>query len=219
MKKIVVLFLLLWISNVNASTVKEVIFDRCVDGDTAYFFVDNESTKFRFLALDTPESVHPKKKEEAYGKKASEYTCEVLTNAKSIVVEYDEGSDSTDKYDRDLAWIWVDNELLQKKLIENGLGQVAYIYGDYKYTKNLCAIQKKAIEQSLNVWSDASYKEGYCANVDVTGVSTEIAMDVKSEETKKENEYIVYIVLAGCVIISVVTGKKINVKRLKKALK
>ena len=217
MKKIIVVLMLFWFTNVSASTVKQVTFEKCVDGDTAYFLVDGKSTKFRFLALDTPESVHPTKGEEAYGKSASEFTCELLQNAQQIVVEYDEGSDSTDKYDRDLAWIWVDDELLQKTIIENGYGQVAYIYGDYKYTKNLCAVQKEAITQKQNVWSNEDYEEGYCKNVDVAGVSTTITMDMEVE--KESFDYITYIIVGGCLVISLITGKKINAKKIKKMLK
>lgn len=217
MKKLVVFLMLFWVTNVSASTAKEVTLEKCVDGDTAYFLVDGESTKFRFLALDTPESVHPTKGEEAYGKSASEFTCELLQNAEKIVVEYDDGSGKTDKYDRNLAWIWVDNELLQKIIVEQGYGQVAYIYGDYKYTKNLCAIQKEAISQKINVWSNEEYEEGYCKKVDVTGVSTKITMDMEVE--KEKVDYLPYIIVGGCLVVSLITGKKINTKKLKKMLK
>ena len=51
--------------------IKSVTLDSCVDGDTAKFNIDGQILKFRFIGIDTPESVHPKKKVEPFGKKAS----------------------------------------------------------------------------------------------------------------------------------------------------
>ena len=166
---------------------KSVTLEKCVDGDTASFKVDGEVQKYRFLAIDTPESVHPTKKEQEYGKTASEYTCEVLTNAREIFVET-ETKNKTDKYGRNLAWIWVDNELLQKKLIENGYAQVAYVYGNYKYTLNLCAIQADAKKEKVNIWSNKKYEEGYCSTVDITGVSKEIALPSNQAPVENNNQ-------------------------------
>lgn len=132
---------------------KEVKLVKCVDGDTARFLIDGEERSTRFLAIDTPESVHPKKKPEQYGKEASQYTCDQLTNAKKIIIEYDEGSTKTDQYDRVLAWIFVDDRLLQKDLVSKGYAKVAYLYGDYKYTDILKEEEKKAKLQKLKIWA------------------------------------------------------------------
>lgn len=133
---------------------KEVKLNKCVDGDTAKFEIAGEIKRVRFLAVDTPESVHPKKKVEKYGKEASNYTCSKLTNAKKIVLEYDEKSTKTDKYDRELAWIFVDDELLQKDLISKGYAKVAYLYGNYKYTDILKKEEKKAKAKKIKIWAD-----------------------------------------------------------------
>lgn len=157
------------------TTLKEVSFVRCVDGDTAVFNVDNEEVKFRFLAIDTPETVHPTKEVEAFGKNASEYTCNKLTNAQSIYVEY-ENSNKIDKYGRSLAWIWVDGSLLQKELVSVGYAEVAYIYGTYRYTESLCLNQKVAKESSYGIWSE-NREEGYCSTVDLTKTQDNIIWD------------------------------------------
>lgn len=132
---------------------KEVKLVKCVDGDTARFLIDGEERSTRFLAIDTPESVHPKKKPEPYGKEASQYTCDQLTNAKKIVIEYDEGSTKTDQYDRVLAWVFVDDKLLQKDLVSKGYAKVAYLYGNYKYTDILKEEEKKAKLRKLKIWA------------------------------------------------------------------
>lgn len=177
---------------VQAKTTKtNAEFVRCVDGDTAVFSIDGTETKFRFLAIDTPETVHPTKTVEEFGKDASEYTCNKLTNAKYIVVEYEE-SNKTDKYGRSLGWIWVDGSLLQKELVSVGYAEVAYIYGKYKYTESLCVVQQEAKESKYGIW-DGSRKEGYCSSIDLTNAKDTINEDydndgTKVEDNKKEEE-------------------------------
>lgn len=153
-RSIVILFVLLivCIVNVNALDKKEVKLSKCVDGDTARFILKKEEIKVRFLAVDTPESVHPTKKIEAYGKEASEYTCKRLTEASKIYIEYDPDSDKTDKYDRHLVWVYVDDLLLQKELISKGYAEVDYLYGDYLYTEELKKVQEKAKEKKVGIW-------------------------------------------------------------------
>lgn len=138
----------------NVETEKiEVTFNRAIDGDTAVFNIPNyeEPITVRFLAINTPENTI---KVEPYGKEASEFTEEKLKNSKKIVLEYDNNSTKTDKYDRQLAWVWIDYELLQNLLIEKGLAKVDYIYGNYKYIEQLEKTQEEAKENKIGIWKD-----------------------------------------------------------------
>ena len=157
MKKTFVFLMIFFslIMSVSAEEKKVVTFSDCTDGDTASVILDDEEIKLRFLAIDTPESVHPTIGEEEYGKEASNYTCNALKQAKKIEIEYDSGSDKLDKYNRHLVWVFVDGELLQEKLIEEGLAEVAYLYGDYKYTSILEAKQMVAKTKQVGIWDDS----------------------------------------------------------------
>lgn len=154
MKKIILILILLINVNVYANSKETVTLVKCVDGDTASFNINGETQKVRFLAIDTPETVHPTKEVEAYGSNAKEYTCNRLTNAKKIVLEYDDKSTKFDKYNRLLAWIWVDNSLLQEELIKVGYAKVDYIYGKYSYLDKLYSEEEKAKEKKLGLWQD-----------------------------------------------------------------
>ena len=155
MKKVVMIFLFfsLFITNVYAERIS-VKFESCVDGDTIKVMLDDKKTTVRFLAVDTPETKHPKKGVEPYGKVASDYTCNRVKNAKKLEIEYDSGSSKTDKYERALGWIFVDDSLLQKELIQKGYAKVAYLYGKYMYTEELEQEEEKAKEAKLGVCSD-----------------------------------------------------------------
>ena len=158
MKKLFIFLLLLiiFIINVYADERVEVKFKKCVDGDTAKVVMKKKTITVRFLAIDTPETSHPTKKEEPYGKEAKKFTCEYLKKAKKVELEFDKNSDKKDKYDRYLAWVFVDNYLLQSLIVENGFAEVTYLYGDYKYTpilqdkENLAKINKKGIYSDVD---------------------------------------------------------------------
>ena len=138
---------------------EEVTFSKCVDGDTIKVKVKNKEATVRMLAVDTPESVHPKKKVEYYGKEASDYTCNLITNSKKIELEYDINSDKYDKYERLLAWVFVDDYLLQDKLVRNGYAEVAYLYGNYKYTDLLKDHEVLAKQERIGIWDDDAREE------------------------------------------------------------
>ena len=191
MKKIGILLIALFalLTNVNAETfVERVDFVKCVDGDTAVFKIGDEDVRFRFLAIDTPETVHPTKAVEEYGKDASEYTCNKLTNAKEIIVEYEE-KNKTDKYGRSLAWIWVDGSLLQKELISAGYAEVAYVYGKYRYTESLCLVQSKAKKEKLGIWYNDK-EEGYCSTIDTADTEDNIIYEqIEEIDPKTQKTY------------------------------
>lgn len=154
MKKVVIIFLFFCVFtlNVNASR-KTVEFVDCVDGDTIKVNIDGKKTTVRFLAVDTPETVHPTKGEEPFGKDASNYTCERVKNAQTLELEFDPKSDEYDKYDRALAWVWADDSLLQKDLISKGFAKVDYLYGDYIHTEELQEAESIAKKNEIGIWS------------------------------------------------------------------
>ena len=167
--KVKVTFILLLLSlipiNGFALEKQSVTFSDCVDGDTAEIILNNEKVKVRFLAIDTPETKHPTKGEEPFGKEASSYTCDRLKKANKVEIELDSNSDEKDKYDRYLVWIFVDGSLLQDELISKGYAKVAYLYDDYKYTSELQESEKYAKEEKLGIWSE--YEEETLSNKDI----------------------------------------------------
>ena len=158
MKKLLLVCMLFAISvmSLQANTREEAEIVKCVDVDTTHLKVGNEVLKVRYLAIDTPEYT---KEKEPYGKEASECVCKLLSEADKIELEYDDGSEKTDKYGRTLAWVYADDRLVQMELVQQGLAEVKYIYGDYAYTDNLQKAQKAAQADKLNIWSNRPYEE------------------------------------------------------------
>ena len=155
----------------NSNTTKiEVKYSKSVDGDTAKFELDGKEITVRFLGIDTPETVHPTKGEEPYGKEASNYTKGKLENAHKIEIEYDENASETDKYERPLVWVWVDDTLLQEELISNGLARTYMLQDNYKYAWILQENEEKAQEEKVGIWSEEAKTQ---ENVIVENIESE----------------------------------------------
>jgi len=106
---------------------------RNVDGDTITVSLDGWSETIRMIGVDTPETVHPSKPVEAFGKEASDFTKAMCPVGSTVYLTYD--WNPRDKYNRLLAYIWykVGNTwvLHNLNLIANGYGN-AYTAFSFK---------------------------------------------------------------------------------------
>lgn len=125
-----------------------------VDGDTAKFKMNGEQVTVRFLGINTKETVDPEIGEEAWGKEASDFTKEKLKNAIKIELEFDSFAEEKDKYNRYLAWIWIDDKLLQNLLVECGLAEIYMLQNNYKYAGMLQESEEIAKNSKLGIWSE-----------------------------------------------------------------
>ena len=148
--------------NMSSNSAKvEATVKTYVDGDTTHFYVSSDLVedgilKARYIAINTPESTG---KIEEYGKKASNFTREKLSQATSIIVESD-----TDHWDidstgsRNLVWIWyktVDSNQyrnLNIEILQNGLA-LPNSAANNRYGSYCTAAVAQAKEQKLNIYS------------------------------------------------------------------
>lgn len=223
MKKKIILILSIFFIGINFTYAKEPVeFSKCVDGDTIKVLLDNKEYTVRMLAVDTPESVHPTKEVEYYGKEASNYTCDKVKNAKKLEIEYDDDSDKMDKYDRLLVWVFVDDSLLQKELITNGYAKVAYLYGDYKYTKELEEAQELASAKSIGIWDEDAKKQYNTENNITTEYDdeTDTNSTISTSITESNNYSTKDIIIIGFLFLIIVfIGDKTIKNKAKKKLK
>ena len=123
------------ISPYDYTTQYKVRFRYIYDGDTAAFF-DEQGNEIdcRFIGVDAPEIDQPGYEE------AKAFSNNTLRNAFEIILELDPHSTNHDKYGRILAWVWVDGNLLQEKLVENNLVSIRYLEDNYLYASHLYKI-------------------------------------------------------------------------------
>ena len=58
-----------------------------------------------------------------------------------------------------MAWIWVDDSLLQEELILNGLAKTYMLQNNYKYASKLQLAESEAKSEKIGIWSDEAAEE------------------------------------------------------------
>jgi micrococcal nuclease len=144
--------LLLVISLVLSSIVTAQDFYLCtrvIDGDTIAVEKNGKKEKVRLIGVDTPETVHPSKPVEYFGKEASEFTRKKV-EGKRVNLEYDR--QSRDKYGRLLAYVYIeDGTFLNAEIIRQGYG-FAYTRYPFKYLDDFRQYEREARENDRGLW-------------------------------------------------------------------
>lgn len=147
--------------DINYQTAQVV---RVVDGDTIKVDIGGEKYKVRMIGVDTPETVHPKKGVEYYGKEASNFTKKELTE-KTIYLQKDVSD--TDKYGRLLRYVWLkkpsseypkENEIKENMynaiLVSRGYARVFTMQPDSKYSDLFLSLERNARQNSIGLWGE-----------------------------------------------------------------
>ena len=148
MKNLIVSVLLLIAGSTSfAKDLYQVI--RVVDGDTVEL---EQIGKVRLIGVDTPETVHPHKPVEYFGKEASAFTKNLL-EGKKVKLEYD--WEKRDKYGRTLCYLYLENgTFVNAEIIKQGYGH-AYTRFPFKHLDQFRAHEKEAREKKLGLWADS----------------------------------------------------------------
>lgn len=121
---------------------------RVVDGDTIKL---ETGEVVRYIGIDTPETVHPSKPVQCYGKEASDKNRE-LVEGKEIKLEKDVSE--TDKYGRLLRYIWLGDMLVNEYLVREGYAQSSSYPPDIKYQNKFIEAQRLARDENKGLWGD-----------------------------------------------------------------
>lgn len=121
-----------------------------VDGDT--FKIESGET-VRLIGVDTPETVHPSKPVQCYGKEASQKT-EELIEGKEIKLEKDVSE--TDRYNRLLRYAYIGDVFVNEYLVREGYAMSSSYPPDVKYQAKFVEAQKKAQEENKGLWNTSS---------------------------------------------------------------
>jgi endonuclease YncB( thermonuclease family) len=125
---------------------------RVVDGDT----IELEGGELvRLIGIDTPETVHPNKPVEWFGKEASAYTRREL-EGKTVKIVVDQGNAAIkhrDKYGRVLAYIDVDGKDFNAQIVKEGYAH-AYTQFPFERMKDYALYEHEARESKSGLWGE-----------------------------------------------------------------
>jgi micrococcal nuclease len=139
---------------------KEYRVIRAVDGDTVVVAYHGKEEKVRLRCVDTPESVHPDKKQNIpMGKVASDFASNSLTG-KYVALEFE--PELRDRHGRLLAYVLVDGKNFNVEIVRKGLSPYYTKYGlSRKYDRSFREAEKLARKDKLNIWGDSELTQKY----------------------------------------------------------
>ncbi len=141
-------FISLYIAGCAGQSAEERLYlvKRAVDGDTILLANDE---RVRYIGINTPETKHPYKAVERFGKEASEYNRD-LVEGKWVRLEYD--VEKRDRYARLLAYVYVNGTFVNAKLVEEGYAQVYTVPPNVKHQELFLRLQRGARENNRGLW-------------------------------------------------------------------
>lgn len=127
---------------------------KVVDGDTIEVDINGVLTRVRYIGVNTPETVDPRRPVQCFGKEASDEN-KSLVSGKSVYFERDVSD--TDKYGRLLRYVYFkldDGSFLfvNDYLVRQGYAQVSTYPPDVKYTERFVEAQKQAQQGKHGLW-------------------------------------------------------------------
>jgi len=124
-----------------------------IDGDTVKIDLNGGET-IRLIGIDTPETVHPTKPVQCFGKEASQKAKDILLD-QYVTLELDPSQGQTDKYGRTLGYLFLSNgENVNKMLIEEGYAYEYTYSRPYKYQSEFKLAEQEAKENKKGLWAD-----------------------------------------------------------------
>ena len=123
-----------------------VMVTRVIDGDTIEI---EGGQRVRYVGIDTPETVDPRKPVQCFGVEASNYNKQ-LVEGKRVRLEKDVSE--SDRYGRLLRYVYVDDAFVNLILVQEGFAS-SYTYPpDIKYQDQFVEAQQTASEQKKGLW-------------------------------------------------------------------
>ncbi len=125
---------------------------RVIDGDTIEI---DGGKKVRYIGIDTPETVDPRRPVMCFGKEAKSEN-ENMVNGKTVRLVKDVSK--TDKYGRLLRYVYVGDVFVNDYLVRRGFAHASTFPPDVKFAEQFVAAQKEARENNRGLW-------GSCPNL------------------------------------------------------
>lgn len=132
---------------------------RVVDGDTIVVKLAGREERVRLLRVDTPESVHPDRKQNIpAGQAASEFTAQHLAH-KDVQLERE--FEDRDGHGRLLRYVWLEGTNFCVTLVQAGHAPYYTPYGHGSYRRLFEQAEQEARAVGRGIWGDPDLSQKY----------------------------------------------------------
>lgn len=130
---------------------EEIYVSRAIDGDTIEL---EDGRKVRYIGVDTPETVDPRRAVACFGKEASSENKNLVEGKKVILVK---DVSEIDRFDRLLRYVYLpleDGRLLfvNDYLVREGYAKLVTFPPDVKFTEQFQEAEQEARENKKGLW-------------------------------------------------------------------
>ncbi|MDP6586648.1 MAG: thermonuclease family protein, partial [Anaerolineales bacterium] len=115
---------------------------RVIDGDTIDVDIGGRGYRVRYIGIDTPE------RDQIGYAEARLANAQLVSNGS---VELENDVSETDKYDRLLRYVWVEEGMVNAILVASGFAQVSTYPPDVKYQAEFLELQKQAEQTGMGL--------------------------------------------------------------------
>ena len=122
---------------------------RVVDGDTIVVRLDGREQRVRYIGVNTPESVDPRRPVQCFGRDAAARNRE-LVGGKTVWLERDVSE--TDQYGRLLRYVSVDGRLVNAELVREGYARAVTYPPDVRHATLFRDLEQEARTASRGLW-------------------------------------------------------------------
>lgn len=120
-----------------------------IDGDSILVRIDNRIEEVRYIGVDAPEIIVPRKDFQCLGIEAATFNSSlVLGKTVTLTKEFSE----QDRIGRLLRHVFVDGDMIQKLLLARGLAKVMSIEPDISYASAFLNLQSQAQKNHTGIW-------------------------------------------------------------------
>jgi micrococcal nuclease len=125
---------------------------KVVDGDTIHVLVAGRREKVRYIGVDTPETKHPTKGVQCYGRAASAFNARLVGGERVRLVR---DVEERDRYGRLLAYVYRvrDGLFVNAELARLGYAQPLSIPPDVRYAARFATLAGRARRSGRGLWS------------------------------------------------------------------
>jgi len=120
-----------------------------VDGDTIKVDIEGIVYTVRYIGIDTPETKHPSKPVEFFGAEASKKNEELLKDRKVLLFK---DISETDKYNRLLRYVFVENMFINYQLVYQGYAYSSSYPPDVSCSELFLEAQQSAKDNLRGLW-------------------------------------------------------------------
>ena len=136
----------------SAHRVVEAEVVRVVDGDTIRVRIADRIEKVRYIGVNAPELHHPRRGAEPGGREAAEVNREIVSGHH---VRRELDVRERDRYGRLLAYVWIDDVMVNAELVRRGYAQVMTVPPNVRYQSLFLSLERTARETGRGLWRGA----------------------------------------------------------------